>query len=88
MKHVFNEIKKRPVAYLFLLLFFIVGAIFYLTFSYNIYIQKWIVSVTIAVYFIWSLYHHYKRGDLHFSIVLEYLIFGLFAAVLLSSTIF
>lgn len=88
MKHVFNEIKKRPVAYLFLLLFFIVGGIFYLTFSFHPLIQKWIVYITIAVYFFWSLFHHYRRGDLHVSIVLEYLIFSLFAIVLLSSTIF
>ncbi len=82
-----KQIKQNPLEYLVLALILAIGAISFLIFSYNPYLQRRLIYATATAYFAWSLYHHHRRGDLDTSIIIEYLIFALFAIVLLSSTL-
>lgn len=83
-----HEIKQKPIEYLVLVLIFLISLILFFIFRTNTDLKRWIVYIMTASYFFWSLYHHYKRGDLHLSIVVEYLVFALFAIVLISTTLF
>lgn len=83
-----DPIQKNPLQYLVLAVIFGFAALSFFIFSYDPRLQRRLVYATAAVYFAWSLYHHYKRGDLDVSIVIEYLLFGLFAIVIISSTFF
>jgi hypothetical protein len=77
-----KEIKQKPVEYVLLSLIFIIGFFLYI-FTNNSQSRIWIVSGVTFFYFGWSLYHHYKRGDLHTSIIIEYLLIILFGLVFL-----
>lgn len=77
-----KEIKQKPIEYIFLFLIFIVGFFSYI-FINNSQIRMGIVFGVAILYFAWSLYHHQKRGDLHTSIIVEYLLFILLGVVLL-----
>lgn len=83
-----TEIKKKPLEYVFLLLILIVFVAAYLYFSYSPYAQRRVVYLSAGAYFYWSIIHHYNRGDLTLSIVLEYLIVALFAVILISTSLF
>jgi ABC-type multidrug transport system permease subunit len=87
MKIIPDEIKQKPLEYLILVLFFIIFAIFFILNSHNVYIQRKIIYLATATYFFWSLYHHYKRGDLQVSIIIEYLVFTLIAILFISYTL-
>lgn len=78
---------KNPLEYLALVLILAVGATSFLFFAHNPYLQRRMVYTTAAAYFAWSLYHHHRRGDLSLSIIVEYLVFALFAIILISSTL-
>jgi hypothetical protein len=77
-----KEIKQKPVEYILLSLIFIIGFFLYI-FINNSQSRIWIVSGVTFSYFGWSLYHHQKRGDLHTSIIIEYLLIILLGLVFL-----
>ena len=85
---IFHEIKQKPLEYFMLLLILITAVICFFVFGIDPHNRRRVVYATTAAYLGWSLYHHYRRGDLEFSIVVEYLVFALFALVLVSSTLF
>ena len=82
-----KEIKQKPIEYLILLTGLIVGSFLYF-FIDNSQARRWIIYGVGVVYFCWSLYHHYKRGDLQLSIVIEYLLIILIGIVFISGTLF
>ena len=82
----FKEISQKPGEYIILLVIFIISGLAYYLFSFDPHAQRRVIYAAAGVYFLWSLYHHYKRGDLHISIVVEYLLIAIFGIVLLSST--
>ena len=82
-----SQVKKNPWQYLALVLILITGAVSFLFFAHNPSLQRRMVYTTAAAYFAWSLYHHHRRGDLSLSIIIEYLLFALFAIILISSTL-
>ena len=82
-----KQIRKNPIEYLVLLLILIIGATAFVFFSHNPYWQRRIIYAISSSYFAWSLYHHHRRGDLDLSIIVEYLLFALFAIILISSTL-
>ena len=85
---IFKEIEQKPFEYIFLfLIFFAAGALF-IFFSHDHFLQRRVVYATSAAYFGWSLFHHYRRGDLSISIIIEYLVFILLAIVVTSTTLF
>lgn len=83
----FQEIRQKPFEYLLLLSIFIFGLSGFVYFSHLPSIQRRVIYLTGASYLFWSLLHHYRRGDLVLSIVLEYLIVALFAFILISATL-
>jgi len=82
------EVKKKPLEYIFLVLFFVVGLCFYLFADISDSGKRFIAIALAGGYFFWSLYHHYKRGDLNLSIIIEYLVIILFGIVLLTGSFF
>jgi len=84
---IFKEIEQKPVEYLVLFFVFLGAAVTFFLFRYDHFLQRRVVYAASAAYFLWSLYHHYHRGDLHLSIVIEYLIFILLVIVITASTL-
>jgi hypothetical protein len=84
---IFKEILQKPGEYLALLLILILSVIAFYLFSFDPHAQRRVIYAAAACYFLWSLYHHYKRGDLHISIVIEYVVVAIFGIVLISSTL-
>lgn len=82
-----KEIKQRPIEYLALLTGLVASLVFYLLIGDN-HVRRWIIYAVGVLYFCWSLYHHYKRGDLQLSIVIEYLLIILLGIVFISGTLF
>jgi len=82
-----KEVKQKPVEYLFLLFSFILFIFLYF-FINDSQVKRWIVYSAGVIYFSWSIYHHYKRGDLQLSIVIEYLLIILLGIVFISGTLF
>jgi len=77
-----KEIKNKPIEYIVLFLIFFIGLFLYI-FINNSQSRIWIIAGVAFLYFYWSLYHHQKRGDIHPSIIIEYLLFILFGLVFL-----
>ena len=86
---ILNEIKKYPLNYLILGIIFIIAIILFFFFHQNFdtHNQRRVVYVTAALYLFWSLYHHYRRGDLQLSIILEYALLALFAVIIALTTL-
>lgn len=88
MQDIFSQIKKHPLQFVCLSLILCVGGIAFILSSYNPEMQRNILYTTGVGYFFWSIYHHYKRGDLHISIIIEYLVMILLALILITQTLF
>lgn len=82
-----NEIKKYPLSFIILFLGLAVSLFFFFLFSYNQHDQRRVIYIAGGFYFLWSLYHHYRKGDLQTSIIVEYLLIALFAVLLLTGTL-
>lgn len=83
-----HEIFEKPLEYVFLAALFILSLIAYIIVPLNIHQRRWFISFVAVGYFIWSLYHHYRRGDLHPSIIIEYLLILFLGIVFISTTLF
>ena len=84
---IFNQLREKPVEFLSLFLILLLTAILFYVYSFDPHLQRRIIYIAAAAYFLWSLFHHYRRGDLHVSIIIEYLLFSLLAVLLISSTL-
>ena len=82
-----KEIKQKPLEYFILGLIFLVGLVCYFLVS-DSHTRRIIVYLMAANYFFWSLIHHYRRGDLTVSIIVEYLVVALFGIALLTLSFF
>jgi len=83
-----KEVRQKPLEYLILGIIFLIGLILYFFAPFDSHGRRIIVYLMAANYFFWSLYHHYKRGDLSLSIIIEYLIIALFGITLLTLSFF
>ena len=83
-----REIKKYPFDFVILGAILIIAVIAFFLFSYDSHFQRRIIYLTSFAYLAWSLFHHYRKGDLHLSIIIEYLALILLAIVITSSTLF
>jgi len=88
MKIIPKEIKQKPIEYMVLASIFLLGFLIYFFADVNSHEKRLVVYFMAASYFFWSIYHHYKRGDLSISIVVEYLIMALMGIVLLTVSFF
>lgn len=68
-----KEIKQKPLEYLSLAIVFIIGLVIYFFANISSHTQRLVVYFMAACYFFWSIIHHYRRGDLSVSVVVEYL---------------
>ena len=82
-----KEVKQKPLEYLALGVIFLVGLICYFLVS-DSHTRRIIVYLMAANYLFWSLIHHYRRGDLSLSIIVEYLVVALFGIALLTLSFF
>ena len=76
---IFKEIEQKPIEYISLAISLLIGGSIYIFTSHH----DFAIFLIGGSYFLWSLYHHYRRGDLQLSIVIEYLVFILFAIIIL-----
>jgi len=83
-----KEVRQKPLEYLILGIIFLIGLILYFFSPFDAHGKRIIVYLMAANYFFWSLYHHYKRGDLNLQIIVEYLIIALFGITLLTLSFF
>jgi len=84
---IFKEIEKKPTEYIVLLAMLTTGFLSYFLID-NSQARRWIIYGIGILYFCWSLYHHYKRGDLQISIIVEYLLIILIGIFFISGTLF
>lgn len=83
-----KEIKQKPFEYLSLATVFLFGLLIYFFADISDHTQRLVVYSMAASYFFWSINHHYRRGDLSISIVVEYLVMALLGIVLLTASLF
>lgn len=83
----FSEIKKSPLSFTLLFVGLLVSLVLYFYFSFDTQLQRRVIYFTGGYYFLWSLFHHYQKGDLQTSVILEYLLIALFAVLLLTGTL-
>jgi len=83
-----KEIKQKPLEYLSLAIIFIIGLVIYFFANISSHTQRLVVYFMAACYFFWSIIHHYRRGDLSVSVVVEYLVMALLGIILLTVTLF
>lgn len=79
-----KEVRQKPIEYIVLGIIFIIGLVLYFFAPFNDHGRRIIVYCLAANYFFWSLIHHYRRGDLSLSIIIEYLVMALFGIALLT----
>ncbi len=83
-----KEVRQKPAEYIILGSIFLIGLLLYIFAPFDAHGKRVIVYLMAANYFFWSLYHHYKRGDLSLQIIIEYLVFALFGIALLTLSFF
>jgi len=83
-----KEVHQKPFEYLILAGFFLIGLIFYFFVPLAPHNRRIVVYCLAGSYFLWSLVHHHRRGDLNLSIILEYLVMSLFGIALLTLSFF
>lgn len=83
-----KEVRQKPLEYIILGLIFIVSVALYFFAPISAHGHRIIVYCMTGCYFLWSLIHHYLRGDLTLSIIMEYLVMALFGIALLTLSFF
>lgn len=86
---ILKEIKKNPLDYIVLAIIFIAAFVLFFFFRQNFdsHNQRRVIYATTALYLLWSLFHHYRRGDLQASIIVEYLLLAIFAVIIALTTL-
>jgi len=86
---ILKEIKKNPLDYIILAIILVVAFTLFFFFrqNFDFHNQRRVVYVTAALYLLWSLFHHYRRGDLQASIIIEYLLLATFAVIIALTTL-
>lgn len=82
-----KEVRQKPAEYVVLGIIFLFALFLFFIFPQSG-SRRIVVYCTAGSYFLWSLIHHYFRGDLTLSIVVEYLVMALFGVVLLTLSFF
>jgi hypothetical protein len=83
-----HEVTKKPIEYVVLVIILLTALVAFLASIGNGPQEKQIVYIAAGAYFLWSLVHHYRRGDLSTSIMIEYFLIAIFGIIVVSSTVF
>jgi len=78
-----KKLKKHIGYYLSLLIIFSIGFLLTIFVSPNLKLQEITISLTIAAYVLWGIFHHYKNHELTNRIMIEYILIGLFGISIL-----
>ena len=81
-------LKHQPQNYISLAGLLFLGALFVFLFQSNKILTFAFVVTMAIIYTTWSIYHHYKKGDLHKTIVIEYVFFALLVVLVFATTLF
>jgi len=73
--------KKDPFDFLILGLILVLSLLAFVQFSYDSVLKEKVVIITGIAYFFWGIFHHIKRKDLSFPIIVEYFLLALFGVV-------
>lgn len=86
---ILKEIKKNPIDYVILAIILVIAFVLFIFFNHNFdaHNQRRVIYTTAALYLLWSLFHHYRRGDLQASIIIEYLLLAIFAVIIALTTL-
>ena len=86
---ILKEIKKNPFDYVILAIILVIAFVLFIFFNQNFdaHNQRRVIYATAAIYLLWSLFHHYRRGDLQASIIIEYLLLAIFAVIIALTTL-
>ncbi len=79
--------KATKIHFLVLLGIVSIGALSFQAARGNTGLQFFIGVVTSTAYVIWGILHHALRGDLHKKVVVEYILIGAIAVLLLEVTV-
>ena len=80
-----KRITRHLQHYLPLLGILVAGLVGIITFSYDTNFQMALLFATASGYVSWGIVHHYIHGDLHSSIIFEYIVIALLGVVIVSS---
>lgn len=83
-----KEVRQKPIEYIILGIIFLLGLVLYFFAPLDDHGRRIIIYLLAGNYFLWSLIHHYLRGDLSLSIIVEYLVMALFGIALLTLSFF
>ncbi len=82
-----KEVRQKPAEYIILGIIFLCSLILYFVLPQG-HSRRIVVYILAGNYFLWSIVHHYLRGDLSLSIIVEYLVMALFGIALLTLSFF
>lgn len=79
----FSDLRGHPSHYLVLLAVLGGGLCLFLFFSHSPQAQLQIAFLTASAYLTWGLVHHYLKGDLNWTVIVEYTLVAVFSIVLI-----
>jgi hypothetical protein len=78
---------RYPTEFFLLALLLGSSMVLYFVFGYSPQIRRYLICLSGLLYWGWSLYYHWRRGDLNLSILVEYLVFALLGVIVLLSSV-
>lgn len=87
MHHLYREISKHPQNYVVGLILAASVSFLLIYYRFDSHALRQIVYLASGLYLGWSLWHHYRRGDITTSIMMEYLLLALLALIVVSTTL-
>jgi len=79
--------KKQPFHFLVLLIILITGVFMFHFVRHNTSLQLLVGIITSISYIIWGLVHHAIKRDLHRKVVVEYILIGAIAIIVLFAVV-
>ena len=86
-RHLLEEVKEHKLDYLVLVFGLLIGLGFFVYFSGQQAVQTAAVFLLALFYFFWGIIHHAFKKDLHFKVILEYLLISLLGLVVFLSLV-
>ncbi|MFA6602992.1 MAG: hypothetical protein WCT01_04285 [Candidatus Shapirobacteria bacterium] len=83
----FKNLLRYPWEFLILALLLGSSLVTYFIFGSSPQIRRYLICLSGLLYWSWSLFYHWRRGDLNLSILVEYLVFALLGVVVLLSSV-
>ncbi len=82
-----KEFKEDTPSFLILYAGFAIGAAIFFSFTFQRSVQSMIVIAIGLYYFLWGIWHHYKKGNLCVKVAAEYLLFAILGTSIILATV-